>query len=114
MFVATATSLPDGPRLRVRLVHTSERAGLEALLARLGVAADELDLARALRFDPRSRTVACVTAWIGGAELLVGLGAMDAVAKAPDLLLADEARAPGTGGLLGAVLRERSSRQLAA
>ncbi len=114
MPIDATTTLPHGLRLRVRLPHTSERAGLRTLLTRLGVVAEELELARAARFDPRRRTVACVTAWVGGSEELVAWGAIDAGAQEPELLLADEALAPGAGAVLAAALRERSERHAAA
>lgn len=115
MLIDATTTLPDGgPRLRVRLPHASDRTGLEALLGRLGLAARELELARALRFDPRHRTVACATAWVAGSELVVAWGAMDAGAQEPDLLIADHATAPGAGAVLVAALRQRSGRQAAA
>jgi hypothetical protein len=114
MPIDETTTLPDGLHLRVRLPQASDRAGLLALHERLGLGAEELDAARALHFDPRRRTVACATAWVEGAELLVAYGAMDAGARDVDVLLADEARAPGAGAVLARALRERSARRAAA
>ena len=114
MLIDDTTTLPDGLHLRVRLPHASDRAGLRALLGRLGLEAEELDVARALRFDPARRTVACATAWIDGEERLVAWGAIDAGRHAPDLLLADDATAPGAGGALAAALLERVERSAAA
>jgi hypothetical protein len=94
--------------------RTLRRAGLHGLHARLGFRVEELELARVLRFDPRRRTVACVTAWVDGSERPVAYGAIDAGADAPDLLLADEERAPGVAAVLEDALRERSARTAAA
>lgn len=114
MLIDSTTTLPDGRHLRVRLPHTSERSGLRALLERVGVEAEELDVARALRFDPRRRTVAVASAWVQGSEVLVAWGSIAAGASEPDELLADEQLAPGAGAVLAAALRERSERRAAA
>ncbi len=114
MLIDATTSLPDGLRLRVRLPHSSDRAGLHALHARLGFRVEELELARALRFDPRRRAVACATAFLDGAERPVAYGAIAIGASEPDLLVADELLAPGAGVVLDAALRERSARHAAA
>jgi hypothetical protein len=104
-----ATTLPDGSRMRVRLPHALDRAGLRALHARLGLHAEEFDIAHTLRFDPRQEAVACATAWVGGSEMLVGYGAMRLGAEEPHLLVSDEALAPGAGEALATALRERAS-----
>ena len=114
MLIDDTTTLPDGTHLRVRLPHSSDRAGLHALLGRVGLDAEELELARALRFDPARRTVACATAWIDGGERLVAWGAIDVGARTPDVLLADDVTAPGAGEVLAAALLERAERSAAA
>ena len=114
MLIDTTTTLPNGAHLRVRLPHGSDRAGLRALLGRLGIDAEELDVARALRFDPLRQTVACASAWVEGTERLVGWGAIALGADAPHLLLTDEALAPGAGAVLEAALLERNARHAAA
>lgn len=103
------TTLADGARVRLRLPHAGDRPGLHALHARLGVAADELELARAVRFDPRRRAVACATAWHGAAETIVGYGAIDNGADAPDLLVCDDGLAPGVRDLLADALRAHAA-----
>ncbi len=110
----TTTTLPDGVRVRVRLPHASDRPGLRALHAHLGFEVGELELARALRFDPRRRVVACVTAWDGTAERLVGYGAIDLGADDVDLLVVDATRAPGAAELLRGGLRTRAQGSRAA
>lgn len=106
----TTTTLPDGTRARVRLPQRSDRPALRALHTRLGFEVDELALARALRFDPRRRVVACITAWVGGAERLLGYGAIDLGADDVDLLVVDLAGAPGCDAVLGDALRDRAAR----
>lgn len=103
------TTLPDGSRLRVRLPHALDRAGLRALHDRLGLYAEDFEIARALRFDPRREAVACATTWVSGTEVLVGYGAIALGTDAPHLLVSDEALAPGTGQALADVLRRRSA-----
>lgn len=114
MLLDDTTTLPGGLRLRVRLPQARDRAALHALNARLGVSVDELDLARALRHDPTRRAVACASAWIEGTERVVAYGAIDIGACDLDLLLADDALAPGAGAVLAEALRERSHRHAAA
>lgn len=114
MPIDAATTLPDGARLRIRLPHRSDRAAIGALLERLGLAAEELTIARALRFPPQERAVVCATAWVAGHPQVVGVGAIDLGAREPDFLLADEALAPGVGERLRGALRERSLRDVAA
>lgn len=108
------TSLPDGTRVRLRLPHATDRPALHALHARLGLRADELDVARVLRFDPRRRAVVCATAWTQEGPLVVGYGSIAHGALHPDVLLADEVRTPGLRALLGDVLRRRAADRAAA
>ncbi len=89
MLPSTISILPDGTRARVRLPHSSDRAALRGLHERLGFEVGELELARALRFDPRHRLVACLTAWDGRAEQLLGYGAITLGAPDVDLLVVD-------------------------
>lgn len=106
----TTALLPDGTRARVRLPHRSDRAALRALHERLGLPAGDLELARALRFDPRRRVVACLTVWDGGCERLLGYGAIDVGAAEPETLVVDPDRAPGAEGVLAAALRTLAAR----
>ncbi len=114
MLLNATTSLPDGSRLRLRLPHRADRQGVRALLTGLGLATDDLELVRALRFAPRERVVACATAFVGGTERVVAVGAIDLGAREPDMLIADESSAPGAGAALAYALRERSLRTVAA
>lgn len=100
MRLDATTALPDGSRVRVRLPQAADRERLAALHVQLGIALDELDLARELRFDPRRRTVICAVVWDAGVERLAGWAAADRDATAPDLLLADEATVPGVTQVL--------------
>ena len=103
------TTLQDGHRVRLRLPRHGDGAALRALARRLGVDADEVELARALKFDPRRRAVVCATAWVDGHETVVGWAAMDVGADEPDTLMADVALAPGLGRLLHAAVLERAA-----
>ncbi|MCW3013830.1 MAG: hypothetical protein JWO02_922 [Solirubrobacterales bacterium] len=97
----THRTLPDGLRLRLRLPQARDRVDvLELLARRADMAADELDVVRALRFDPKTHTVVCATAWTGTAETMVGIVARAKDGAVPDLLIADEALAPGVGAVL--------------
>jgi hypothetical protein len=107
-------TLPDGTRVRLRLPHGDDLPGLQALTARLGVEADAFELRRALRFDPRSRAVACATVFTGDRELVVAYGAIDLGSDEPDTLVADVATAPGVAELLHDALVERARTRRAA
>ena len=69
--------LPGGGRVRLRLPHALDRAGLHELLARLGLAADELEVRRAMRCVPRRRVALVATGLVDGRERLVGFGALE-------------------------------------
>jgi hypothetical protein len=108
-----STTLPTGLRLRLRMPIRHDAARLRALLERLGVEADDLALSRMLHFDPRTRAAIVATALIARSEEIVGFAAMDHAAARCELVLADEAQAPGTGALLRETLlahRERIRR----
>lgn len=106
MRLDTTAPLPDGRRVRLRLPHTADRQDVARLHERLGLAADELELARALRFDPRTQIRLCATVWDEGHEVLVGWATASRDAAAPDTLLADETLAPGVRGLLEAAVAD--------
>ena len=108
MFLFRAHTLPAGLRVRVRLPQRGDLAGLLDLHDRAGRAITEMDAQRLLRHDPRARDVLCATAWVDGAERLVGFAA---AAPGDELkLLADEARAPGVTGVLRTNVREYLTR----
>lgn len=105
-----STTLPSGLRLRLRMPHAQDAPQLRELLARLGLAADDLQASRALRFDPRERVVVVATVLAGRTEDVVGFAAMPRFASEPELLLADEARAPGVAAILEQTLRTHGER----
>lgn len=109
MHLDATTTLPDGSRVRLRLPQAADRPRLRELHERLGLACDEVELARALRFDPLERTVLCASVWTGTQELLAGWAAADRGAVQPELLLADETLAPGIALLLTRTLAERAA-----
>lgn len=104
MRLDATTSLPDGRRVRLRFPQVSDHARIVHLHDRLGISVDEIELARALRFDPRTRTVLCATVWDGERETIVGWAAAERGATDLDLVLADEAVTPGIGDLLRGAL----------
>jgi hypothetical protein len=106
-------TLSNGLRVRLRLTRPSDRGCLRDLLDNLGVEADDFTLGRLTRFDPRERTAICATVFAGGAEAAVGYGAIDRFADAPDILMADEAAAPGLAELLARALRNHAARHVA-
>lgn len=109
MLLFRAHTLTSGLRVRVRLPQRGDVAGLLALHERAGSEITELQARRLLRYDPRSRAALCATAWVDGAERLVGFAA-GAPGEGPAEMLADEARAPGLAGVLDADLREHLTR----
>ena len=99
--------LPDGTRVRLRLPHAGDRAGLVALHDRVGAPLDDVRLSRILRFDPRACLSVCATMLTGLTEVLVAYGHVDRNGTA-SLVVADEALAPGVTELMTAALAERT------
>ena len=106
MLLFRVHTLPSGLRVRVRLPHRGDTAGLVALHERLDAPLSQLEARRLLRFDPRARAVVVATAWIDGCEEFVGY-ASGTVDEGLLTVLADEARAPGVSATLRGGLRER-------
>jgi hypothetical protein len=100
--------VPGGPPVRLRMAGPSDRRHVKALLERRGVPAGDLDVQRLLAFDPARRHVICAFAPLDGHETLMGVGAIDFGADAPDVLVVDERVAGGLAELLGRVLVERA------
>lgn len=101
------TQLRDAPAIR-------------ALLERGGLDPEDLEVARLVRFDPRTRVVICATALIGSSDTLVGVGAigLDVNPQAePDTLVVDAQLTDGLDQLLrralvgraGAIARARAA-----
>lgn len=113
--LATNLTLAGDTRVRLRLPHTTDHPGAAALHARLGPdAPEEMQAARALRFDPRGATTLCATAWIGATEMFVGYGTIEHGAPAPYLLVCDDALVPGLRQALhDALVRATASRRAA-
>lgn len=65
-------------------------------------------MARTLRFDPRERVAVVATRLAGRSEEVVGVGTMDRARGEPELVVADEARAPGALDALEQALRAHS------
>ena len=103
--------LADGSRVRLRLPHHHDRAGVAALFGRLGLDLGELDAGRLLRGDPRRDAVLCATVWTSKGDVLAGYAA---TGPHGNTVLADEHLAPGIGDLLAQALEQRSSRRRAA
>lgn len=100
-----STTLADGQRLRLRMPQGSDAPRVRALLAGLGLAADDLAVSRLVRFDPRERIAVMATVLGPRGETLVGLASMDRYAADPELVVADEDTAPGAGTILEEALR---------
>lgn len=101
-----------GVPLRLRLPLGRDRAALRGLLERLGLHACDLERRRLVAVDPRARLALCATAWVDGREVLAGYAATRRDGDPePDVLLADEALAPGVGVLLRAALAEQERRR---
>lgn len=105
-FLARTHALDGGARVRLRLARRSDVPAARRLLRECGVDATELELRRALAYDPAERRVYCALTSVGGRETLAGLGAIELKPGAEiDMLVVDEAAAPGLGQLLGVLLQ---------
>jgi len=104
--------LPDGTRVRLRLPHSRDRAGLIALHARLGAPLDDVRMGRILWFDPRACLSVCATMLAGLTEVLIAYGQVERDGTA-SLVVADELLAPGVTELVAAALAERSEARVA-
>ena len=106
MLLGTTTQLPDGPRVRLRLPHGTDRARLQDLHRRLGQP-DDLALTRVLRVHPGKLVAIVATVWSGGTDVIAAFGRADCDGDGtPELLLADEDLAPGVGRLVRDALAE--------
>jgi hypothetical protein len=114
MLLSFAHPVHNGVRVRLRFPHTDDHRRVADLHARLGLPLDEMGTRRLLRFDLRRERVVCALAWIDGAELLVGIAATGPPGDpAGEILVADEAVAPGVGALLRRALAEQVRRRVA-
>ena len=86
---------------------------LHALLNGLGLEADELQLSRWLRFDPRQRVAVVATVLAGRVEEVVGFAVADLDAPDCELIVADEAHAPGAAEALEAAVAAHRERRIA-
>jgi hypothetical protein len=113
-------ALPRGPRVRLRLTQLRDAPAIRALLERGGLDPEDLEVARLVRFDPRTRVVICAMALIGSSDTLVGVGAigLDVNPQAePDTLVVDAQLTDGLDQLLrralvgraGAIARARAA-----
>lgn len=114
MLLDTHITLPSGDRVRLRLPQGRETRGVGALLLRLGLNPDDVDVRRLLRFDPRRRAVVCATLWTAEGEVLVGVGGLTYLDGHVDLLVTDEELAPGLAEALHGVLTAAPSIRRAA
>ena len=108
-----ATSYPlEGARVRLRMVASSDGPAVRALVAGCGCVGADFVAERLLRFDPRRRAVVCATALLQGAEVMVGIGAIDLDARTPaalpNPLLIDERAPEGVADLLAGALLGRA------
>jgi hypothetical protein len=106
--VGRSYQLQDGLRIRLRMVGPRDAVGVRALLERQGLAVDDLELARLLRFDPRCRAVVCASALIGPTETIVALGSIDLDAQSPDMVVADAGVGEGLRELVANALMSRA------
>ena len=90
--------------VRLRVPLRSDASRLRALHDRIGLEADELAVRRMLRFDPRETVAIAATMLVGRSEEIVGFAMRDRDAEDADLLLADEALAPGIRAHLDAAM----------
>ena len=108
--LARTYQLPDGPRVRLRYARRSDAPGLRELLSRRGIEAADVSVERLVRFDPTRRAAICATGLIGGAETIVGVGAIDLDTDAlPETLVIDERFGGDLAELLAAALLARAA-----
>jgi len=100
--------LPDDVRVRLRLPHASDQAGLVALSDRLDVEVDAPRARELLHADPRRQVAVTAAAWTDRGERVAGFAAI-AIDEPADraTIIADERAAPGLRALLVAALAER-------
>jgi hypothetical protein len=101
-----STTTAGGLRVRLRLPHRADAARLRELLGTCGVAADDLVVARLLRFDPRRGTTVVAAVLVDRREEIVGLGTIERCAEEPGLVVAV---APEVASLLGDALRAHAA-----
>lgn len=103
--------LADGRRVRLRVAASTDTERIAALLFAAGERAPALEARRLTRFHPRRRLVMCATTLLDGSDGLVGVGAVwldGPSALVPDVLVTDEAAAPGVSELLAGALAGRA------
>ncbi len=100
--------LARGPRVRLRLVQIRDQREIRSFLAAHGSSTPDLDAARLTKSDPRRCVVICATALVGGAETLVGVGAIEVGADEPDVLVTDSGLTEGLEHLLRQALAKRA------
>lgn len=109
--LARSFVLPRGPRVRLRLLGPRDGHAVRDLGFRTGSELSELELARLVRFDPRTRVVICAAALLNGREALVGVGAItlnESSELTPDTMLVDGALSEGLDELLRQALVGRA------
>lgn len=109
--LARSYVVADDVRVILRLARVRDLDAVADLFAREGNGLSRLEVARLLRSHPRERLMLCATALIGGREVVVGFGTISLIHEGvtPTLIVADTARAPGLGALLGEALLGRAA-----
>lgn len=105
-----STTLADGRRLRLRLPHASDAQRIRALLEQTGLECDDLLLGRLRRFDPLGRTSLVAVVLVGRSEEVAGFALADRFAEHVELLVTDEALAPGAAAALQGALAQHAQR----
>jgi hypothetical protein len=106
--LARSYPLPGGARVRLRLLRRADAEALRPLVA------DELELQRLVRFDPRRRVAIAAVSPTGRGEALLGAGAIDRAPDAePDPVVRHPASDPAVAELITTALRARARRRAA-
>ena len=112
--LARSYPLPDGGRVRLRLLRRSDAAAVRVLLATAWAVPDDLELQRLLRFDPRRRLAIAAVSLRARGEALLGAGAIDLAPGAePDLIVVDPDHDAALEELIAGALRARARRRAA-
>jgi hypothetical protein len=105
-------SLEGGLRVRLRLTRSSDAGSIRTLLERQGLDPEDLQAARLVHFDPRTRYVLCATALIDSTETLLGVAAIEldpGGSDQPDTVIVDDGHSAELGELLTSALVGRAS-----
>jgi hypothetical protein len=105
---AHSHELRRGPRVRLRLVQIRDQRVIRSFLSDQAHPSPDLAAARLVAGDPRERVAICAMAFVGGTEMVIGVGSIEVGAEDPDLLVVDAELTEGLDELLTLALQRRA------